>query len=202
MEVQSEVEVEPKPVGIWLGMGIFLMPFIFAWFTLQEGRSSNSKVLSFIWLAFFVIGGNGASNDQTDKEQVVAKQAHVTETKAQVVKVKSHDFIKLSEAVIMNELKSPSSFQRKNAEVKWTGVDEMGHDSAIVKVTYDANNSYGASIRACKFVSYWITSEGGLNWHQNSVFEDCDGVNIDGMQVPPMSIKDLVVVNFYRRANQ
>ncbi len=195
MEVQSEVEVEPKPVSIWLGMGIFLMPFIFAWFTLQEGRSSNSKVLSFIWLAFFVIGGSGASNDKVDKEQVVAKQAHVTETKTPIVKVKSHDFIKLSEVVIMNELKSPSSYERQHAKVKWTGKDEMGHDAAIVRVSYDASNAYGAVIRDCKLVSYWITTEGGLNWHQNSVFEDCDGELT-------MSIDQLVTVNFYRRSNQ
>lgn len=47
--------VEPRKVSILLGLGIFFIPYIFAWFTLKQGYSSNSRVLSFGWLALTVV---------------------------------------------------------------------------------------------------------------------------------------------------
>ena len=44
-----------RPVGLALGFGIFLVPVIFAWFTLRKGYSSTAKVISFAWLAFSLI---------------------------------------------------------------------------------------------------------------------------------------------------
>lgn len=46
-----------RPVGILLGIGIFLIPGIFAWFTLRKGYSSLVRIVSFSWL---VIGLYGA----------------------------------------------------------------------------------------------------------------------------------------------
>ncbi len=37
-----------------LGIGIFFLPYIFAWFTLQHGYSSLSRWLSFGWLVILV----------------------------------------------------------------------------------------------------------------------------------------------------
>ncbi len=48
-------EVLKKPVGVLLGFGIFLMPLIFVWFTLQKGRSALAKTVAFVWLAVWVI---------------------------------------------------------------------------------------------------------------------------------------------------
>ena len=39
-----------------LGVGIFFMPYIFAWFTLRDGYSVISRVMSFVWLLIVVIG--------------------------------------------------------------------------------------------------------------------------------------------------
>ena len=39
-----------KSVGFLLGLGIFLFPLIFAWFTLRKGYSVLAKVISFLWL--------------------------------------------------------------------------------------------------------------------------------------------------------
>lgn len=39
-----------------LAVGIFFMPYIFAWFTLRDGYSVISRVMSFVWLLIVVIG--------------------------------------------------------------------------------------------------------------------------------------------------
>ncbi len=43
-----------RKVSILLGIGIFLMPYIFAWFTLREGYSKPARFISFGWLVFIV----------------------------------------------------------------------------------------------------------------------------------------------------
>ncbi len=44
-----------RPVGMLLGLGIFLSPVIFAWFTLQSGRSLRSRVIAFSWLLAILV---------------------------------------------------------------------------------------------------------------------------------------------------
>jgi hypothetical protein len=44
-----------KSVSILLGLGIFLLPIVFAWVTLKKGYSPLVKVVSFVWLALFII---------------------------------------------------------------------------------------------------------------------------------------------------
>lgn len=43
-----------RPVSILLGIGILLVPLIFAWFTLRKGYSTKAKVISFTWLLFIL----------------------------------------------------------------------------------------------------------------------------------------------------
>ena len=43
-----------RKVSILLGIGIFMMPYIFAWFTLREGYSKSARFISFGWLLFLV----------------------------------------------------------------------------------------------------------------------------------------------------
>lgn len=44
-----------RKVGLLLGIGIFLLPYVFAWFTLRKGHSTLSRVLSLGWLAFCLL---------------------------------------------------------------------------------------------------------------------------------------------------
>lgn len=41
-----------RKVSILLGTGIFILPYIFAWFTLREGYSKPARFISFGWLLF------------------------------------------------------------------------------------------------------------------------------------------------------
>lgn len=44
-----------RKVSILLGIGIFVMPYIFSWFTLRQGYSSKSRWISFIWMMIVLI---------------------------------------------------------------------------------------------------------------------------------------------------
>jgi hypothetical protein len=49
----SEIEKLPdRKVAIPLGIGIFLMPYIFSWFTLRKGYSKTARAVSLAWLIF------------------------------------------------------------------------------------------------------------------------------------------------------
>jgi len=39
-----------REVGVWLGIGIFLFPIIFSWFTLRKGHSTLSRVVALGYL--------------------------------------------------------------------------------------------------------------------------------------------------------
>lgn len=51
----SQQGYKVRKVSLLLGLGIFIMPYIFAWFTLRKGHSEISRILSFGWLALMVI---------------------------------------------------------------------------------------------------------------------------------------------------
>ena len=44
-----------RHVDFWLGLGIMFMPYVFAWFTLRDGHTKKARVISFVWLGFFVL---------------------------------------------------------------------------------------------------------------------------------------------------
>lgn len=49
-------QLDYRPVSLWLGIGIFLLPIIFAWFTLRSGHTLKSRIISFLWLITFCVG--------------------------------------------------------------------------------------------------------------------------------------------------
>ena len=42
-------------VGFLLGVGILCCPWIFAWFTLRKGHTTQAKVISFIWMSVLTL---------------------------------------------------------------------------------------------------------------------------------------------------
>jgi hypothetical protein len=56
---QAAAPQPPAPsrkVGILLGIGIFVMPYIFSWFTLRKGHSTLARGLAFGWFVLVLIG--------------------------------------------------------------------------------------------------------------------------------------------------
>jgi hypothetical protein len=50
----SRPEPQNIPVSILLGIGIFIMPYIFTWFTFRKGYSNVARTISVIWLIIIV----------------------------------------------------------------------------------------------------------------------------------------------------
>ena len=51
----NNAQEQQRSVGILLGIGIFLLPIIFAWFTLRKGHTTKAKVISFAWLVLSIV---------------------------------------------------------------------------------------------------------------------------------------------------
>lgn len=120
--------LENKKVSIPLAIGIFLIPLIFAWFTLKKGYSTQARVLSFGWLAlgFIAFALVPAPPEQTNSTQ----QAEVVE-KTEAEKTALAD----AEAAIIRQ-----QFEDRKAELaeedkphfEWPKVD---YTKAVAKVT-------------------------------------------------------------------
>ncbi len=52
---QGSASVQTKRVGLLLGIGILIMPYIFSWFTLRKGYSPRTRVVAFGWLAIIFL---------------------------------------------------------------------------------------------------------------------------------------------------
>ena len=50
----QDINATQKPVSMLLGIGIFLFPIIFAWFTLRQGYSTVSRAISMVWMIIYV----------------------------------------------------------------------------------------------------------------------------------------------------
>lgn len=68
-----------RPVGFMLGLGILLLPIVFAWFTLGKGRTTRAKVLAFGYLAisimFFSMQSGSSSNSTAPTASPTVKPA-------------------------------------------------------------------------------------------------------------------------------
>lgn len=61
---------ESKSVGYLLGAAIFIMPYLFSWVTLKNGYSNMVRVLSFSWMALFIMAIVSPSGDNASTEVV------------------------------------------------------------------------------------------------------------------------------------
>lgn len=50
----QDMNATQKPVSILLGIGIFLFPIIFSWFTLKQGYSTVSRIISILWMMLYI----------------------------------------------------------------------------------------------------------------------------------------------------
>lgn len=94
-------------------------------------------------------------------------------------------------SLIQKQLKSPSSFVLTSGEMKWEGDNKNGKPAYVVKVLYDAENGFGATIRECALVALW--KEDGL---YKSLPNSVDACKIDGIANEAQMVnlmKDLIM---------
>ncbi len=58
-----------RKVSVLLGIGIFLFPVIFVWFTLRKGYSTKARVIGFSWLILGILAFFYAPREPVLKEQ-------------------------------------------------------------------------------------------------------------------------------------
>lgn len=73
-----------RSVGFWLGLGIFLLPMVFAWFLLRQGHSTLSRLIGVAWLVVTLVAvlgheGNDVSSSAASLRQP-AKVAQAVES--------------------------------------------------------------------------------------------------------------------------
>lgn len=110
-----------RPVSILLGIGIFLIPIIFAWFTLRKGHTTRARIITFIWLIFTL-----AIYGSADKETTTTAQTQATQPAAKAVK-QEPEAIKINASKILsdyrnNEVQADNVYKGKYVEVTgWVG---------------------------------------------------------------------------------
>ena len=128
-----------RSVGFLLGIGIFLFPIIFAWFTLRKGHSTLSRVLSFGWLLLNMLIIIGASNspqpnygdENTVSKAIVSTSSVINNTK----NVPDENIIQVNIGQILsdyehNEVAADNKYKGKLVQVS-------GHVTRIKKDLFD-----------------------------------------------------------------
>ena len=81
----DQQRIVTRKVGAALGIGIFLLPWLFAWFLLRKGYSAAARVISFGWMlivVILVIAGGGGSSQSTTANSTLAASSPKTSTRA------------------------------------------------------------------------------------------------------------------------
>lgn len=53
--LSGDTSHEEKKMGSRMALGIFLLPIVFSWFTLQKGYRTRDRVASFVWLGICIL---------------------------------------------------------------------------------------------------------------------------------------------------
>lgn len=121
-----------RSVGLLLGLGILLMPLVFAWFTLRKGHSVAARIIAFAWLAvsLLLVFGTGnpsknvASNSAPAPSSVVPVQQQKTaQASAQAPAVLQMDIRKLLADYSNNEVGADNKYKGKQVQVTGTVTD-------------------------------------------------------------------------------
>ena len=79
MVEQEGTEIVSRKVGAALGIGILLLPFVFAWFTLRKGYGKLARGASLSWMLLVLILGIGANQHPSNPADSQVDQSTATE---------------------------------------------------------------------------------------------------------------------------
>lgn len=151
-----------RKVSFLLGLGIFLVPIVFAWFLLRKGHSTLSRILGFGWLGLFLILAlipqspdnpsapkPVASAPPTPEEIAKTKEEAEAEAAAAALREvrrnpeRSLTFAKISGQkggfdtvlVLNGTIKNSSAYTMKDADIKCVLLGPSGTEVGIVRET-------------------------------------------------------------------
>lgn len=139
-----------RKVSFLLGLGIFLLPIIFAWFTLRQGYRTQARVVSFFWLIFTLIvafapSSNTTSSSNTSVEQVASvsdnsQDTPVEEEKVNVIKITARQLFNSYDA---NEVAADRQFKDQTLLVSGTVQSIESGLSDGADVHFNVGDEYG-----------------------------------------------------------
>jgi hypothetical protein len=108
---------EERPVGILLGIGIFFIPLIFAWFTLRKGHTTKAKIISFVWLvlSLVIIGSQDGTSSRNSSSR--SSPAPISAPAEKVMQVNIRDILSAYEG---NEVGADNKYKGNIIQV--TGI--------------------------------------------------------------------------------
>ena len=148
----SNQQPAPRKVSILLGIGIFLFPLIFAWFTLRAGHTTLSRVVSFVWLALSLIIVFSTPSNDTNYAENSANQSEpaalISNEEQQVQEVQAPAAIQISATELFqnyeaNEVAADRNFKGQIIEISGTvqSIDSGMGDGANVQ--FNVGDEYG-----------------------------------------------------------
>lgn len=143
--MENNGQLQNRKVSILLGIGIFFIPLIFAWFTLRRGYSKNAKIVSFAWLIFITVlslngFGQNTAKDRTPNNNAVSAVSAPIEAPAApepvVPELEKVTARQIFEAYQNNEVAADRMYKGQMLEVTGTisGIDSDFSDDAVVKL--------------------------------------------------------------------
>lgn len=150
-----------RKVGISLGIGIFLLPIVFAWFTLRQGYSTTARVVSLLWLGLsslvwlvFWIGAIGAAltTSYSELEEVGSPTEQVETLAADEASVEAAPAPRRSSQISMaqyNEIQPGMSYAEVVAILGREGEEMSSNEIGGYRtVMYMWENRFGANMNA------------------------------------------------------
>lgn len=162
----DEYEYE-RSVGFLLGLGIFLLPLIFAWFTLRQGHTTRARVISFVWLILVLF----LSFPRNDEPAPAPVQATPTPTKTTPAPTQNAPTKQIDIAENAFSVYTKEAYPKMHAQ--------YGDDGLRAFTAHDANAGFMvAGLPECDRVEYVGYSEQRSNYPTNLVsFVDCANNN-------------------------
>lgn len=167
-----------RKVGAALGIGIFLLPWIFAWFLLRRGYSNVARLVSFGWMLVIVllaIGGGSSSNQTTTANSTSA--APVAATTGKRVAGKSPRGTPIAETALAPEATTGLTGPQKNAVrsakqyLRMTGFSREG---LIQQLSSSAGDGYDLEDATVAVDSL------DVDWNENAVKSARQYLNMTG----------------------
>ncbi len=88
----------------------------------------------------------------------------------------SNNFEEANE-IVKNSLRSPSSFHFISGKEEWAGKDKDGKPARIVRIFFDAQNAFGATVRECRLVAVGENTK--YDMLKLDMIKDCENPHID-----------------------
>lgn len=113
----GEVEAqgaEKRAVGASLAIGILLLPFVFAWFTLRKGYGQVARSVSFVWMVLALLMWIGASKLPADTQPILDSEGDIAAASA------------VADTAMVSDKSAPAAAAQANADsLSGTSPDQL-----------------------------------------------------------------------------